>query len=134
MLGDSIHISRVLSSPTFEIPSFRPCFLLGPLALANPQYSFSSSLTFQTAHFLEAATPRPRKSGRNSSGGPVCRPWQGSEPCLPLPGLQVPEKGLTRDIKGHQLGSPRRGRVVKSSSSRKSLGFLVHFLSQVVPW
>lgn len=45
----------------------------------------------------------------------------------------MPEKRPTRDIKGHQLGSPRERRGGRSSSSGKSLGFLVHFPSQVVP-
>lgn len=53
----------------------------------------------------------------------MCRPWQGSEPCLPLPGLRVPEKGLTRDIKGHQRGSPRQGRVGKVFQLKEEPGF-----------
>lgn len=45
----------------------------------------------------------------------------------------MPEKRPTRDIKGHQLGSPRERRGGRSSTSGKSLGFLVCFPSQVVP-
>lgn len=49
-------------------------------------------------------------------------PWQGSEPCLPLPGLRVPEKGL----KGHQ-GSPtwesQQGRVGKVFQLKEEPGF-----------
>ena len=35
----------------------------------------------------------------------------------------MPEKGLTRDIKGHQRGSPRQGRVGKVFQLKEDPGF-----------